>query len=87
MGLEGSSLISMHFICLVGVSLTFSVEELLSSKLRTRFFDRLIGNGLSSESDDGDGLGSLFSTLITDSFFGVIESFFAKNELNFIRFN
>jgi hypothetical protein len=66
----------------VGVSLIFSLDELLfssSSKLKTRFFDRFVGgaNGResSSESDDGDLIGSLFSTLIG-------RSFFVKNELN-----
>ena len=97
MGLGISSFVSMVFICLtifVGVSLRFSVEELLSSKLSTRFFDRFVGanvRGLSSESDDGDGLRSLFSTLITgrsSSFFGPVGSFFAKNELNeFLTFD
>ena len=88
------SFFSIVFICLtdfLGDSLTFSVEELLSSKLSTRFFDRLVGasvSDLSSKSEEGDGLRCLFSTLITGrsaSFFGVIVpagSFFAKNELN-----
>jgi len=70
-----SSLVSIIFICLtifVGVSLIFSVDESLSSKLKTRFFDRFVGTNESSESDDGD---SLFLILIGDptiSFFGVI---------------
>jgi hypothetical protein len=70
-----STLVSIIFICLtifVGVSLIFSVDELLSSKLKTRFFDRFVGTNESSESDDGD---SLFLILIGDptiSFLGVI---------------